>query len=82
MENHKCYNIVYSSSATVYGEPEKMPITEDMPLIPQSVYGRTKMMGEMMIKDVCDCHPTLWKGISLRYFNPAGEFLRTFLFWI
>jgi len=72
MSEHSCHRIVYSSSATVYGEPEKMPITEDMALCPQSVYGRTKMMGEMMIKDVCDANPDTWAGISLRYFNPAG----------
>ncbi|MBW0500747.1 hypothetical protein O181_040462 [Austropuccinia psidii MF-1] len=72
MNRYECYNFVYSSSATVYGAPTTIPIPETTPFSPQSVYGRTKMMAELIIKDVCDSQPSEWKAISLRYFNPAG----------
>lgn len=72
MNRHGCHHLVYSSSATVYGAPTLIPIPETTPLAPESVYGRTKMMSEWIIKDVCDSQPTKWKAISLRYFNPAG----------
>ncbi|EGG03706.1 uncharacterized protein MELLADRAFT_49440 [Melampsora larici-populina 98AG31] len=72
MNRNGCYNLVYSSSATVYGAPTEIPIPESSPLTPESVYGRTKMMSELIIKDLCDSQPTKWKSISLRYFNPAG----------
>merc|ERR1712225_165979 len=60
-----------SSSATVYGAPKTIPIPETSPLVAESVYGRTKVMGEWIIKDVCDADPK-WRAIGLRYFNPAG----------
>lgn len=72
MNRHGVHNIVYSSSATVYGAPKQIPIPESSPLVPESVYGRTKMMTELIIKDVCDSAPDKWRAISLRYFNPAG----------
>lgn len=72
MNRNECYNLVYSSSATVYGAPTQIPIPESSPLTPESVYGRTKMMSELIIKDLCDSQPTKWRSISLRYFNPAG----------
>ncbi|KAH9463056.1 hypothetical protein Pst134EA_015143 [Puccinia striiformis f. sp. tritici] len=72
MNRHDCHHIVYSSSATVYGAPTTIPIPEITPLQPESVYGRTKMMSEYIIKDLCDSEPKKWKAISLRYFNPAG----------
>ena len=72
MEQFQCYRMVYSSSATVYGAPQVIPIPESSPLAPESCYGRTKMMSELIIKDVCDSKPDLWRAIGLRYFNPAG----------
>lgn len=72
MDKYKVYNLVYSSSATVYGAPPKCPIPESSPLQPESCYGRTKFMSELIIKDVCDSAPEKWRAISLRYFNPAG----------
>ncbi|KAK9900565.1 UDP-glucose 4-epimerase [Cystobasidium minutum MCA 4210] len=71
MRQNDCFRLVYSSSATVYGAPKVIPIPETSPLAAESVYGRTKVMSEMIIKDVCDADPR-WRAISLRYFNPAG----------
>ncbi|POY72482.1 hypothetical protein BMF94_4308 [Rhodotorula taiwanensis] len=71
MDRYKVRNFVYSSSATVYGVPEEVPIRESAGLKPESCYGRTKFMCELMLRDVCDSNPE-WRAISLRYFNPAG----------
>ncbi|CAD6940640.1 unnamed protein product, partial [Tilletia controversa] len=71
MKKHDCSRVVYSSSATVYGIPKQIPIPEDTPMSAESVYGRTKQMSEMILRDVCDAYPE-WRTISLRYFNPAG----------
>ncbi|WP_339337449.1 MULTISPECIES: UDP-glucose 4-epimerase GalE [unclassified Croceitalea] len=64
-------NIIFSSSATVYGLPEKLPIREDLPTQrPFSPYGNTKKVGEEILEDVIKCG---WlRAISLRYFNPIG----------
>lgn len=72
MRANNCFRLVYSSSATVYGVPPVIPIPETTPLVAESVYGRTKVMGEYIIKDVCDSDPR-WRAIGLRYFNPAGS---------
>jgi UDP-glucose 4-epimerase len=64
--------IVFSSSCTVYGQPEKLPVTEDTPLQPAtSPYGNTKQIGESIIRDTTFSDIKI-KGISLRYFNPIG----------
>jgi len=63
-------NIVYSSSAAVYGEPDQSPVTEDVPLQPISVYGETKVLGEWAVKSVAAVNDMSW--LSLRYFNVAG----------
>jgi UDP-glucose 4-epimerase len=63
--------IVFSSSATVYGEPPSVPIREDFPVSPASPYGRTKLMIENMLRDVAGSHPDMRVAI-LRYFNPVG----------
>jgi len=63
--------IVFSSSATVYGDPQKVPITEDFPLSPTSPYGRTKLMIEEILRDVRAANPD-WQIALLRYFNPVG----------
>lgn len=72
MHLHGSTRFVYSSSATVYGVPPVIPIPETSPLAPESCYGRTKFMTELMLKDLCDAHPESWRAIGLRYFNPAG----------
>ena len=63
--------LVFSSSATVYGEPQSVPIDEDAPLSSTNPYGRTKLVMEQLIGDVCVADPGL-QAISLRYFNPVG----------
>lgn len=63
--------LVFSSSATVYGEPESVPINEDAPLSSTNPYGRTKLVMEQLIGDVCAADPA-FQAISLRYFNPVG----------
>jgi UDP-glucose 4-epimerase len=65
-------NLVFSSSATVYGNPDSLPLTEKHPTKPAlSPYGNTKKMGENIIKDVVRAHDH-FRAISLRYFNPIG----------
>ena len=71
MDRYHCRRIIFSSSATVYGEPVYLPYDEAHPLSPTSVYGRTKMMAEHMITDWARTH-TDASGILLRYFNPVG----------
>jgi UDP-glucose 4-epimerase len=63
--------LVFSSSATVYGQPERLPVAEDAPLGPTSVYGRTKLVIEDFLRDLAHANPT-WRIAILRYFNPAG----------
>mgnify|MGYP001162040113 CR=1 FL=1 len=63
--------LVFSSSATVYGSPEKLPITEDSPLFATNPYGLTKLMGEQLLNELERCDPS-WKIAYLRYFNPVG----------
>lgn len=65
-------NFIFSSSCTVYGEPDILPITEKAPVKPaESPYGTTKQFGEIIIKDICKANEKL-KAIALRYFNPIG----------
>ena len=65
-------NFIFSSSCTVYGQADKMPITENAPTKPaESPYGNTKQIGEEIIKDSCKVYDKL-NCISLRYFNPIG----------
>jgi UDP-glucose 4-epimerase len=61
---------IFSSTAAVYGQPEKMPITEDMPLEPINPYGRSKVMVERVLKDLSTAED--FRYVSLRYFNVAG----------
>lgn len=63
--------IVFSSSATVYGDPAKLPITEDFPLGPTNPYGRSKLMVEQIYTDLAASSPQ-WRIALLRYFNPVG----------
>ena len=71
MDNVGCSNIVFSSSATVYGQPERLPLTEDHRVAPLNPYGRTKLFIEDMIKDWCATDPCK-SAVLLRYFNPVG----------
>lgn len=64
-------NIVFSSSATVYGDPDSLPIKEDFPLSAQNPYGRTKLMIEEILQDLYVSDPS-WNIALLRYFNPVG----------
>ena len=65
-------NFIFSSSCTVYGQADKMPITENAPIKPaESPYGNTKQIGEEIIKDTCKVSSSL-NAIALRYFNPIG----------
>jgi len=65
-------NLIFSSSCTVYGEPEVLPVTELTPIQPAaSVYGNTKQIGEEILRDVAAANKAL-KMIALRYFNPIG----------
>lgn len=89
MAKHNVYNIVFSSSATVYGDatrfPNMIPIPEDCPLGPTNPYGNTKMTVELAITDFInsqrtnlkkagkDAEADKWNGALLRYFNPAGS---------
>jgi len=75
LEAMKQYTIpymVFSSSCTIYGQPEKLPVTEDAPIQPAvSPYGNTKQIGEEIIMDTVSADKNI-KAISLRYFNPIG----------
>lgn len=71
MQRHGCRRLVFSSSATVYGQPERLPITEDSPLSATNPYGATKLMGENILRDLDRSEPG-WAIALLRYFNPVG----------
>ncbi len=70
MQRHNVKNLVFSSSATVYGDPQELPITESSPLSATNPYGRTKLMIEEILMDVAKTGD--WNIVSLRYFNPVG----------
>lgn len=71
MQEFDCKNIIFSSSATVYGEAKTMPIKEDTPLSVTNPYGRTKLMIEELLQDLNVSDPE-WNIVVLRYFNPVG----------
>ena len=71
MRTHGVGRFVFSSSATVYGEPEQLPLTEDAPVSATSPYGRTKLLGEQILADLGASDPA-WQTAVLRYFNPVG----------
>ncbi|MDD2464201.1 MAG: UDP-glucose 4-epimerase GalE [Desulfobulbus sp.] len=71
MEERSIRNIVFSSSATVYGDPASVPIREDFPLSCTNPYGRTKLMTEEILQDLHKANPR-WNVVLLRYFNPVG----------
>jgi UDP-glucose 4-epimerase len=71
MNRHGVKDIVFSSSCTVYGAPETLPLREDFPLQAMSPYGQTKLTIEYMLKDLAASDPD-WNISILRYFNPVG----------
>lgn len=71
MDRVGCTRIIFSSSATVYGEPVYLPYDEAHPLAPTSVYGRTKLMAEGILTDWAAARPAA-AAVLLRYFNPVG----------
>jgi UDP-glucose 4-epimerase len=71
MAKANVHSLVFSSSATVYGEPVFLPYTEAHPLSPMNVYGHTKLMVEQVLRDLANSNPT-WRIALLRYFNPVG----------
>lgn len=71
MQRHGCRRMVFSSSATVYGAPETLPLREDAPTSATNPYGATKLIGEQILRDVGVSDPA-WQTACLRYFNPVG----------
>ncbi|NIO06090.1 MAG: UDP-glucose 4-epimerase GalE [Proteobacteria bacterium] len=71
MAKHRVKNLVFSSSATVYGDPHAVPIQEDFPLKPTNPYGHSKLMIEQILRDL-HCSDQAWNILLLRYFNPVG----------
>lgn len=71
MQEYNVKHFVFSSSATVYGDPQSVPVTEEFPLSVTNPYGRTKLMIEDMLRDLYQSDPT-WNIAILRYFNPIG----------
>lgn len=71
MEACGVHKLIFSSSATVYGEPKFLPLTEEHPTGPVNPYGRSKLMVEEMLRDLAASDPK-WRFAILRYFNPVG----------
>lgn len=71
MQEYGCRNLVFSSSATVYGVPETVPVREDFPLSATNPYGQTKLAIEQILRDLSASDPS-WTITILRYFNPIG----------
>lgn len=71
MKKHGCKKLIFSSSATVYGMPAKVPVDETFPLSAINPYGNTKLIIEDMSRDICHADPE-WSVALLRYFNPIG----------
>ncbi|CAA6819377.1 MAG: UDP-glucose 4-epimerase (EC, partial [uncultured Sulfurovum sp.] len=71
MAEYNCKSIIFSSSATVYGDPHTTPILENFPLSATNPYGRSKLMVEEILRDVY-VSDNEWKIVLLRYFNPVG----------
>ncbi len=71
MQQNGVHRFVFSSSATVYGDPATLPITEGFPLSATNPYGQTKLIGETILRDIGTANPS-WQTGCLRYFNPVG----------
>jgi UDP-glucose 4-epimerase len=73
MKSFNCYKLIFSSSCSIYGNPKKLPITEETEMNPISPYAKTKYMQELILKDIVKSENNLWSIYSLRYFNPIGH---------
>lgn len=71
MQSSRCRELVFSSSATVYGDPASVPIDETFPLSASNPYGWSKLMGEQILRDLAVADSD-WHIVLLRYFNPVG----------
>jgi UDP-glucose 4-epimerase len=79
MERYGCTGLVFSSSCTVYGQPDRLPVTEQTPFKPaESPYGNTKQVCEEILRDVCRAKSEI-RAVSLRYFNPVGAHPSAFI---
>lgn len=72
MDEHNVHNLLFSSSATVYGDPASVPILESFPTGATNPYGRSKLIVEEILRDVCKIPNSNWRISLLRYFNPIG----------
>ncbi len=72
MKEFECYSLVFSSSATIYGLSNSVPLAEDHNISPTNPYGKTKVAIENIFSDLYKSNNNLWKICSLRYFNPVG----------
>ena len=72
MDVHDCHTLVFSSSATLCGYPDTVPIPETAPIAPINHYGHTKAAVEQMLVDLQSSAPDSWRIACLRYFNPVG----------
>ena len=72
MDAHDCHTLVFSSSATLYGFPEYVPIPETAPIQPINPYGHSKAAVEQLLHDLATSAPNQWRIACLRYFNPVG----------
>jgi len=72
MNAHGCHTLVFSSSATLYGYPERVPIPESAPIQPINPYGHSKAAVEQLLHDLAASAPNQWRIACLRYFNPVG----------
>ena len=72
MKEYQCYSLVFSSSATIYGLSDYVPILEEQKISPITPYGQTKVAVENLFYDLYKSNVNLWKICSLRYFNPVG----------
>tara|TARA_Y100001968_G_C19401808_1_gene741438 strand:- start:428 stop:1474 length:1047 start_codon:yes stop_codon:yes gene_type:complete len=72
MKKYKCFSLIFSSSATIYGLCDSAPIAEDHKIAPLNPYGQTKVAIEKMLYDLYNSNINLWRICSLRYFNPVG----------
>lgn len=71
MQQYQVNCLIFSSSATVYGDPQSLPLTEQSQTLPQSVYGRSKWLVEQILADYSAANPA-FSAVALRYFNPVG----------
>ena len=72
LDQHGCHSLVFSSSCTVYGEPDSLPISESHMKRPTNPYGHSKLMVEQMLRDLNTSASRKWSIALLRYFNPIG----------